>query len=207
MLGWIFPCTCKKPGYAFIFLLHFTKTLCIILCSFPYSLDIKNIHPGVAQLVARLLWEQDAASSSLATWTKSPKSAFVDFGLFVCGTNITQRHPANKAGFLLWAKTLCAACGRYSRAFCVQRSKKSRISASPKIFSGTANRRRSRGCREFESRHLDQISRSGYILFLLISLYNQICFTNIEAYILTVYNAKYTDWFIFSHFLVLYDTI
>ena len=26
--------------------------------------------PGVAQLVARLLWEQDAASSSLATWTK-----------------------------------------------------------------------------------------------------------------------------------------
>ena len=28
-------------------------------------------YPGVAQLVARLLWEQDAASSSLATWTIS----------------------------------------------------------------------------------------------------------------------------------------
>ena len=38
-------------------------------------------YPGVAQLVARLLWEQDAASSSLATWTKSPKFTFVDFGL------------------------------------------------------------------------------------------------------------------------------
>ena len=40
------------------------------------------IYPGVAQLVARLLWEQDAASSSLATWTKSPKSAYAVFGLF-----------------------------------------------------------------------------------------------------------------------------
>ena len=30
-----------------------------------------NMYPGVAELVARLLWEQDAASSSLATWTKS----------------------------------------------------------------------------------------------------------------------------------------
>ena len=29
------------------------------------------VYPGVAQLVARLLWEQDAASSSLATWTKN----------------------------------------------------------------------------------------------------------------------------------------
>ena len=41
-----------------------------------------NIYPGVAQLVARLLWEQDAASSSLATWTKSPESAFAESGLF-----------------------------------------------------------------------------------------------------------------------------
>ena len=41
-----------------------------------------NDYPGVAQLVARLLWEQDAASSSLATWTKSPKSAYAVFGLF-----------------------------------------------------------------------------------------------------------------------------
>ena len=37
--------------------------------------------PGVAQLVARLLWEQDAASSSLATWTIQPKITFaVSFG-------------------------------------------------------------------------------------------------------------------------------
>ena len=31
-------------------------------------------YPGVAQLVARLLWEQDAASSSLATRTNRYKS-------------------------------------------------------------------------------------------------------------------------------------
>ena len=31
-------------------------------------------YPGVAQLVARLLWEQDAASSSLATRTNHNKS-------------------------------------------------------------------------------------------------------------------------------------
>ena len=33
------------------------------------------MNPGVAQLVARLLWEQDAASSSLATWTKKAEMA------------------------------------------------------------------------------------------------------------------------------------
>ena len=32
-------------------------------------------YPGVAQLVARLLWEQDAASSSLATRTKHKREA------------------------------------------------------------------------------------------------------------------------------------
>ena len=41
---------------------------------------------------------------------------------------------------LLWAKTTCAASGRCSRAFLVQRSIKSRIGVSPKILSGTANR-------------------------------------------------------------------
>ena len=46
-----------------------------------YNVKVSKL-PGVAQLVARLLWEQDAASSSLATRTKSPKSAFAVFGLF-----------------------------------------------------------------------------------------------------------------------------
>ena len=50
------------------------------------------------------------------------------------------RHPASKAGYLLWVKPLCAASGRYSRVVCVQRSIKTRISASPKFLSGTANR-------------------------------------------------------------------
>ena len=49
-----------------------------------------------------------------------------------------RRHLASKARRLLWARTLCAASGRYSRAFCVQRSIKSRKSVSPKILSGTA---------------------------------------------------------------------
>ena len=38
--------------------------------------------PGVAQLVGRLVWDQDAASSSLATRTKSPESACAESGLF-----------------------------------------------------------------------------------------------------------------------------
>ena len=36
-------------------------------------------YPGVAQLVARLLWEQDAAGSSPVTWTKHPKSTLCGF--------------------------------------------------------------------------------------------------------------------------------
>ena len=36
-----------------------------------YNAKYTTEYPGVAQLVARLLWEQDAASSSLATWTIS----------------------------------------------------------------------------------------------------------------------------------------
>ena len=36
----------------------------------------------MAQWVGRLVWDQDAASSSLATRTKSPESASAGFGLF-----------------------------------------------------------------------------------------------------------------------------
>ena len=36
----------------------------------------------MAQLVGRLVWDQDAASSSLATRTKSPESASAESGLF-----------------------------------------------------------------------------------------------------------------------------
>ena len=50
-----------------------------------------STYPGVAQLVARLLWEQDAASSSLATRTKSPESAFAESGLFcLYGTRLEK---------------------------------------------------------------------------------------------------------------------
>ena len=50
-------------------------------------------------------------------------------------------------------------------AVCVQRSR-----IVGKAHTGHRNRRQRRGCREFESRHLDQISRNGFMLFLLISL-------------------------------------
>ena len=32
---------------------------------------LSTLYPGVAQLVGRLVWDQDAASSSLATRTKA----------------------------------------------------------------------------------------------------------------------------------------
>ena len=41
-------------------------------------------NPGVAQLVGRLVWDQDAASSSLATRTKNPDSAFAEPGFLLC---------------------------------------------------------------------------------------------------------------------------
>ena len=58
------------------------QVLIAFLGAIVYNTGEVNQHPGVAQLVARLLWEQDAASSSLATWTKSPESAYAESGLF-----------------------------------------------------------------------------------------------------------------------------
>ena len=43
-------------------------------------------HRGVAQLVARLLWEQDAVGSSPATPTKDGYRTFVLYLFFMCGT-------------------------------------------------------------------------------------------------------------------------
>ena len=40
------------------------------------------MYPGVAQLVARLLWEQDAVGSSPATRTKSPLKSLISEGFF-----------------------------------------------------------------------------------------------------------------------------
>ena len=71
-----------------------------------------------------------------------------------------MRQLASKARHLLWAKPSCAANGRPSRTVLVQRSIKSRISVSPKILSGTANRRRSRRCRRFESCRPDHTKRT-----------------------------------------------
>ena len=40
-------------------------------------------YPGVAQLVGRLVWDQDAASSSLATRTKTASFQLKGFSLFI----------------------------------------------------------------------------------------------------------------------------
>ena len=123
--------------------LLFPRVLCII----HHSLNKCSTRMWLS-LVERLLWEQDAAGSNpvIRTMQREPPS----YGRFSLRFRITashMRHRASKARYLLWAKTLCAAGGRYSRAFCVQRSIKSRKSASPKILSGTANGWRSRRCR------------------------------------------------------------
>ena len=43
----------------------------------------KTKYPGVAQLVARLLWEQDAGSSSLPTPTKTPLKSMILVVFFI----------------------------------------------------------------------------------------------------------------------------
>ena len=41
----------------------------------------KSNYPGVAQLVARLLWEQDVGSSSLPSRTKPPLKSIISEGV------------------------------------------------------------------------------------------------------------------------------
>lgn len=47
--------------------MHDAATFSTKICL--YFLEKLN-HPGVVQLVERLIWDQEAVSSSLATWTK-----------------------------------------------------------------------------------------------------------------------------------------
>ena len=58
------------------------------------------LYPGVAQLVARLLWEQDAGSSSLPTRTKTPQNPLIlrSFSLFLLQNNHNafKHFPAGK---------------------------------------------------------------------------------------------------------------
>ncbi len=67
-------------------------TVCIIL-------EIQ-IYPGVAQLVGRLVWDQDAASSSLATRTKIPIGTKVPVGILYFGARLEKSNAtrANVAG-------------------------------------------------------------------------------------------------------------
>ena len=102
-----------------------------------------------------------------------------EFRAFLLRCGIKSANTCERSRRLLWAKTPNAASGGVSEVFCVQRSIKSRNGVSPKILSGTANRRRSRGCRGFESRHSDHIStmvliRNHRAFSLLVDIYTAI---------------------------------
>ena len=49
----------------------------------------QNLNPGLAQLVARLLWEQDVGSSSLPSRTKIPLKSLISEGFFLLVTETT----------------------------------------------------------------------------------------------------------------------
>ena len=63
----------------------------------------KISYPGVAQLVARLLWEQDAGSSSLPTRTKTLQNLLIlqSFSLFLLQNdqNAFKHFPAEKLAY------------------------------------------------------------------------------------------------------------
>ena len=82
----------------FIFrkILTFSAFLCIME---------QEIYRGVAQLVARLLWEQDAGGSNPFTPTRSGLCRKAGPWFF------WKRHPASKAGHLLWGQSATAAGG------------------------------------------------------------------------------------------------
>ena len=60
---------------------------------------VRNIYRGVAQLVARLLWEQDVGGSNPFTPTKS-KTKPSGFGLFFFVTKISIPDNLNTSGCL-----------------------------------------------------------------------------------------------------------
>ncbi len=114
----------------------------------------KTLYRGVAQLVARLLWEQDVGSSSLFTPTKN-KSKPSGLGLFFIITkdsnpdtlNTNRRLPAlgTTRDRVLWTM---------KGAFCGVAVKIVRREQRANNF-GHRKRRQSRGCREFEPLHSD----------------------------------------------------
>ena len=57
------------------------------------------LYPGVAQLVGRLVWDQDAASSSLATRTKRSESPFGGSGLLLCMGRDSNSLPRKILGY------------------------------------------------------------------------------------------------------------
>ena len=128
-------------------------------------------HPGVAQLVSRLLWEQDAARSNRVTRTNeraegSILSALSSFQL----ARLNLRYPAKQVRSAWFGqKNRPPPVADKGRFFLGQRSKKSRISVSPMIFFGRRNWRRSRGCRTFKSCHSDQDRKPKWFSVLIFT--------------------------------------
>ncbi len=62
--------------------------------------NLSGSFPGVAQLVGRLVWDQDAASSSLATRTKNKREAFASL-LFLVWVRDSNSKSQYAGGILL----------------------------------------------------------------------------------------------------------
>lgn len=57
------------------------------------------IHPGIAKLVSRLVWDQETVRSSRTTRTKSPLKSLISEGFFLffvcCGAGFERTHHTN----------------------------------------------------------------------------------------------------------------
>ena len=78
--------------------------------------------------------------------------------IFLSYAKLSLRHPASKAGACFGPNPRAPPVADTASGICVQRSAADAAAPSARKMPGTANRRRSRGCREFESRHSDHIS-------------------------------------------------
>ena len=129
-----------------------------ITIKFFYNLKVEfnKQFRGVAQLVARLLWEQDVGSSSLFTPTIKRVIPFgIALFIFVM-KDFNSRHPERKQ--------VLACFGQHTRpppvaetgSVCWRSGRRNRASEQRDDFFGHRKRRQSRGCRGFESLHSDQ---------------------------------------------------
>ena len=103
---------------------------------------MRKLFRGVAQMVARMVRDHEAASSSLATPTTKKQPALRGL-LFMSGEETDYMRPYGIEACAAWfGKSVCPPpVAEAGRTVLPQRSKNARKSESPKRFSGTARRR------------------------------------------------------------------